>query len=331
MKLRALTAHIPAFDQDAVADVVWKLQKVEDEVVWTKRVALPPLPRSEPMDKVVELADLNKEVLFGLVHLDSKDPRVTEVPKALEPENAYASILVRRLDDVDKLSKLLAEIEPEKASRLSLTFSDYFVVTPYFPSGTGDVALPSLSASVLYVSEFDRNQEVQALAKADELAKTYARNLGLKYLGLDVSLSPWKEESLGRVIEQLSGRRLFEPSHLSTVFEINQRVFKAAVLAQVNALGFSEVMLPVAEDDVLTQRVSEGSLRLRDLISLSFVCVAGLDMIAVRADRDLLASLIKAMYAVYYVKRRPVGMRVIPTPGGDVVLKKFGRVVETQM
>lgn len=331
MKLRAITAHVPSFDIGTIEETATNMTKLSDEIVWTKRVTLPPLPKGVVADKLAEIADSNKDVLFGLFHLDSRDQRVNSLKDLLEGDNVYGSVLVRSVERIDDLVSLIISLEPEKASRFSLTFSDYFVVSPYFPSGTGDVAVPSLSASVLYVSEFKQGNEVQTLARADELAKSFAKRLGLKYLGLDVSLSPWMEESVGEVVESLSGRKMFDPTHFATIFEMNQRVFRAAVLAKVNALGFSEVMLPVAEDRVLTERVAEGSLRLRDLIALSFVCVAGLDMVAVRSDKEVIKSIIKAMYAVYYTKRRPVGMRVIPTSGGDVVLKKFGRVVETQM
>ncbi len=326
MKLRALVVHLPSFDPVQVEELASKLDEIKDEEVLTKRLTFAPLPRDVSLDKALELADEHKELLWGLMHLTLKDQRVERIPEYLEAENVYASILMKGTEQFDKVEELYRNLDPERASRFSITFSDYFVVSPYFPSGTGDVAVPSLSASLLYVEEFRSGNEVRALARGDELARIYAKKLGVKYLGLDVSLSPWGKESVGTVIEELSGKRLYDISHIYTVHEINQRIFRASVLAKVNAIGFSELMLPVAEDDTLTQRASEGLIRLKDLVALSFVCVAGLDMVAVRPD--LIRPLIKDMAAVYHVKRRPVGMRVIPTQGGDVMLKKFGRVVE---
>lgn len=328
MKLRALVIHSPTFEKEKLEELVSKLKEIRDENVLTKRITLAPLPRDVSLDKAVELADEHKEILWGLIHLSAKDPRTEKLPEYLSSDNVYGSILVKDLDQAEQIKKVYKGLDPEKSSRFSLTFSDYFVVSPYFPSGTGDVAVPSLSASLLYVDEFRSGNEVRTLARADEMARRYAKQIGVKYLGLDVSLSPWRSESVGSLIEFLSGRKVFDISQISVIHEINQRIFRASVIAKVNALGFSELMLPVAEDDVLTQRASEGSLRLRDLIAMSFVCTAGLDMVAVR--EELIAPLFKDMVAVYYVKRRPVGMRVIPTQGGDVLLKNFGRVVETQ-
>ena len=328
MKLRALVVHSPTFEREKLEQYASKLEEIKDESVWTKRITLAPTPREVSLDKVVEVADEHKEILWGMVHLPAKDPRTEKIPEYLGGDNVYASVLVKDPDQAELVKKVYRELDPEKASRFSLTFNDYFVVSPYFPSGTGDVAVPSLSASLLYVEEFRSGNEVRTLARADEMARIYSKQIGVKYLGLDVSLSPWRSESVGSLIENMSGKRVFDISQISVVHGINQRIFRASVIAKVNAIGFSELMLPVAEDEVLTQRASEGSLKLRDLIAMSFVCVAGLDMVAVK--EELIAPLVRDMLAVYYVKRRPVGMRVIPTQGGDVVLKNFGRVVETQ-
>jgi len=88
-------------------------------------------------------------------------------------------------------------------------------------------------------------------------------------------------------------------------------------------------MLPVAEDNTLMQRVSEGSLTLSQLLLLTSVCVAGVDMVAVRRDLETYKSLLKSTMAIQFIKRRPYGVRVIPSDGsGEFFLKEYGKIPE---
>lgn len=111
--------------------------------------------------------------------------------------------------------------------------------------------------------------------------------------------------------------------------EINKEIFEIAWKLKITPIGFSEVMLPVAEDNVLIERVNEGTLTLQGLFLLTSVCVAGIDMVVVKKDYDLIRKILKDSMALQIVKRRPYGVRLIPsTDSGYVYLKDYGRIPE---
>jgi len=79
-------------------------------------------------------------------------------------------------------------------------------------------------------------------------------------------------------------------------------------------------------------RASEGRLRLRDIIALSTVCVAGVDMVVIPAEYSFkhIEGLLKDAFEIAKFKGKVIGVRVIPyhsvKPGESVDLGLFGRV-----
>lgn len=113
--------------------------------------------------------------------------------------------------------------------------------------------------------------------------------------------------------------------------ELNQEILKASLISKVKPIGFSEVMLPVSEDNVLRRRAEDGSLTLTNLIALTYVCAAGIDMIAITRDKVTILNLLKALYSIRRVKMRPIGMRIVTTSGGKVRSKEFGDIPEVKV
>ena len=145
-------------------------------------------------------------------------------------------------------------------------------------------------------------------------------------MGVDLSLSPWREESVVAIIEKLIGNKIGFPGTINTIFSLNRLVKGLAKKLGVVTTGFNEVMLSVAEDNILNERVKEMAIRLRDLISYSALCAAGLDMVAVPRSIDITRIAID-MLTIYRVKGRSVAMRIIPVDGGpgtEILLKRFG-------
>ncbi|HEU4322659.1 MAG TPA: DUF711 family protein, partial [Roseiflexaceae bacterium] len=93
---------------------------------------------------------------------------------------------------------------------------------------------------------------------------------GVAFTGCDWSLAPHPDpaRSVGAAVEALSGVPFGAWGTLAAV-----RGLTAAIrAARVTRLGFSGVMLPVLEDDVLARRNTEGRYTLRDLLAFSAVC-----------------------------------------------------------
>ncbi|AAY80793.1 DUF711 family protein [Sulfolobus acidocaldarius] len=325
MKIRALTIFASNIDKDKIENYANQLSSINDSLIWSKRIAFPPKSLNE---KIIGKIPENKDIIYSIIHLSQKD-NLSLIKDILSVnENFYGSILLNNPSYVDNVSKFIYDLEPQLATRVAVLIYDDFLTTPYFPVGSANTLIDSMAISLIYPREFLDGNAQKALSVADEYAKKIATQLKLKYLGIDVSLSPWKEESVAEIIEKRSGK-LFSFGNMSTVAEINKEIFEIAWKLKITPIGFSEVMLPVAEDNVLIERVNEGTLTLQGLFLLTSVCVAGIDMVVVKKDYDLIRKILKDSMALQIVKRRPYGVRLIPsTDSGYVYLKDYGRIPE---
>ena len=327
MKIRALTLFLTDINKNKVEDYVNKLEIIKDERIWTKRIAFPPTPSNISLDKLGDLLPENKDILFSLIHVKSNDQRIKEIPSILKTNsNIYASILLKRIEDVKDISNFLYSLDPELSTRVAVLIYDDFLVTPYFPVGSANTILDSLAISLLYANDYLEGKVSKSLYEANQLGTKFSKLLNLKYIGIDISLSPWMNESVAEIIEKKSGK-IFSPGNIYTVLELNKEIFNEAWKQKINPIGFSETMLPVAEDSLLIKRVEEGNLRLPHLQQLTFVCVAGLDMVAITRDKDLYFKILLDSIAIQFNKRRPYGIRIIPSTGSDYIfVNGYGKI-----
>lgn len=61
---------------------------------------------------------------------------------------------------------------------------------------------------------------------AEDVGKEIANELGVDYLGIDTSLSPWGEESVVDAIERIYGVRFGEPGTLSAIYRLNKAIWR---------------------------------------------------------------------------------------------------------
>ncbi|WP_338600234.1 DUF711 family protein [Sulfolobus tengchongensis] len=330
MMIRAITIFVN--DYLKIDENTDKLSKLNENYIWSKRLSLPPTPKDLSLSKLIEfLPSKNKDIIFSLVSLQEKDKRIGEIKDILKTDNRiYAHVLVKTTENLRELSKLLISLEPEEASRFALLFNQDFLTTPYFPTSSANTLYVSFAISLLYVKEFKEKKIDEALSKADAIGRQLERKLGIKYLGIDASLSPWMEDSVGEIIESRSNK-IFSISNLWTIAEINREIFEGVWRNRITPIGFSELMLPVAEDNLLKERVKEGSLTLKDLLLMSYVCVAGIDMVGIHSDLLTFENILKSIYYIQYTKRKPYGVRMIPTNGSPVLTKMFGEIPEVKI
>ena len=337
-----------------VEDAAVKANEIADIIreridVWTVRVALPPLPEGvEPVrvaSAAFEAAEANGVKYIAAVHVNMGGlDNVSRIADAIEM-GIYGSALVPRLDQAEKAARLIIEISERDllaATRFALVFGASWPLTPYFPiavqtrSGIGfGVAALYVDDILASIGEYENIDVVRVVASRvfsliEEVSKQASTKLGIDYYGIDTSLSPWMSESVAMLLERIMGSRLGSPGTLSAIRELNKII--KALASTIDSIGFNEVMLPVAEDDVLKVRVGEGRVRLRDLLLYSTMCVAGVDMVVVGDEIGLkeLTGLVKDMYAIYKLKGFEVGLRIIRVSGrraGDEIsLGMFGRV-----
>ena len=92
------------------------------------------------------------------------------------------------------------------------------------------------------------------------------------------------------------------------------RVFKS--LQNVDAIGFSGLMLAVTEDSGLAQASIEGEFDIRSLLTYSSVCGIGLDTVPIVGDTpsDKLSALMRDTGTMAYRLNKPLTVRVFPVP-----------------
>ncbi|MCI2414543.1 MAG: DUF711 family protein [Candidatus Aramenus sp.] len=315
MQIRAITLMLSSLSKEKVEHYEKKLKEVKN--AWTKRISFPESDLS--VSRLIEMLPQDREILVSLCGLREKDSRLNDVVDALRSDdNVFCNVLVRTIEGAKEVAKLLTKLEPEEATRFAVLINDDFLNTPYFPASTSNVVVDSFALALLYVKDYSKGETSKAFQTANQYGYEVSKILKARFLGIDISLSPWMEESVGEIIEMRSGK-IFSLGNTWAVGEVNREIFAEAWKSRITPIGFSETMLPVAEDNVLRERVLEGSLTLSNLFQLTFSCASGIDMVGVREDRELFENLIKDSIAIQFVKRRPYAIRIIPVRGEESI------------
>ncbi|MCD6428105.1 MAG: DUF711 family protein [Desulfurococcales archaeon] len=360
--IRAITVHVPEHvsSQDEVRELTDRVKSIIERCrnllrrhsleCWGFRASFPSLKSIEHIDLheiAVSLKEFSSEcgVITAGLHLDeiSSVKHYELLIKFLEAsDKLYGSVLVSDVRHLDWYVECLEKhsSKSDLFTRLAVIFPSR-VLTPYFPASTSYSGLWGISIALRYVDLIKKvvtgvqgySELIEYIKKVFELCKGLEAEVGARCFGLDLSLSPWMDESIGEVVELLSQVDIPEPGSGWAVFKLNQLINQLALDAKVDIVGFNEVMLPIAEDNLLKKRVLEGKLRISDIAHLVMFCVSGVDMAAVYVGdeerREKLRKLLYDVYALSLVKRRSIGVRLIPTtvkPGGVISIEKFGDI-----
>ncbi|RKU06291.1 DUF711 domain-containing protein [Candidatus Poribacteria bacterium] len=145
------------------------------------------------------------------------------------------------------------------------------------------------------------------------LTEEIAKEAGIRFVGLDVSPAPMGVESIASAIEaQLSGR--FGERGTLTVVAAITWVLDSLDLPRC---GYSGLMLPVLEDEVLGNRSDEGCFNLDSLLLYSAVCGTGLDTIPIPGDASIsqICGILTDVASLSIRWGKPLSARLFPVPG----------------
>lgn len=307
--------------------------------VFTKRIVYPEMS-IDYKKRIVNEIELSGDTLvsIGYTGLDNIDK---ELVVEATTRGFYTALYGLWIDPV-KYSRLSSEIihsvssiEPYYASRLAICLHRELVETPYFPdtmsSGVESIGLSLLMPRhiIYYLKQGCSIDEypLRAIKYIDEITSIVKREIGVKRIFFDYSLSPWMDNSVVDLVEEL-GYKLLEPGFNYGLHQLSSLVNKLVSLGR-EASGFNEVMLPYAEDYRLIEAGGRGLLRARDLLLYTLSCVSGPDMIVVPQSIDKLSRFILDTYTVWLIKNKPLALRAIPVshnPGDVVDLGKFGKI-----
>jgi hypothetical protein len=162
------------------------------------------------------------------------------------------------------------------------------------------------------------NERLQPVEKLGQIVAEQGKHA---YLGIDTSPAPGLDCSIGAALETLTG----EPFGSASTLQACAAVTAAVKSVDVMTCGYSGLMLPILEDPVLAQRVTEGRVKIDDLLLYSTVCGTGLDVIPVPGDSAPadLARVIGDVATLAVRLKKPLSARLFAVPG-----KKAGERVE---
>ncbi len=272
---------------------------------------------------------------------DNDDPRYTNLltDAFAEPHVFVASLRVAAEDGVHWISvraaahliRQLADRTPD--GNANFGFAATAMLGPYgpffpgaFSTGAGTrFAIAWQAANVvaeaMAASHGDVAMAEKALAAAagahargiESLAKELERSLGWTYMGIDVSPAPNGSVSIGRAIENFTGVPFGSSGTLSAAALIT-RVMRGL---PVQKAGYSGMMVPILEDEVLAQRWGEGHISIDGLLAYSAVCGTGLDTVPLpgNVSEEQLARIIGDMAMLAFKWNKPLTARLMPARG----------------
>lgn len=137
----------------------------------------------------------------------------------------------------------------------------------------------------------------------------------IRFNGIDFSLAsqPDQAKSLGVAVERL-GVDVFGGSGTLFATTFLTSCIRGATIPRI---GFSGVMLPVFEDEVLARRAAEGCFSLNDLLLFSASHSNGLDAIPIPGNTspDEMAAIFLDMASLALSLGKPLMARLLPIPG----------------
>lgn len=316
-----------------VLDTAEKVLSSSGYEVFTKRLSLSSVSFNEasklidlvPRDILVSTGYLKERDLDKLIEL-AYNGLYTPILHPGEPDTELALIYS---DIIHRASS----IDPVVATRISIGFHEEDFMTPYFPdsSSRGD---RSIGLAFIYghivASVLKRNGTLGDAFEAVDRQISDVLWIIREHINLpvhvDLSLSPWMDKSVAEIYE-LMDCKLNESCVPYYTWLLNKHI--SSIASHYSAIGFNEVMLPYAEDNILMSYGERGLIRARDFLLYASTCVAGVDMVVIPRDVKRLAYLIASAMALKQAKKRPLSFRAIPVdarPGEVIDLGKFGKV-----
>jgi len=219
---------------------------------------------------------------------------------------------------------------------------------PFFPGayhlGGGRTFSVGLEGASVVVEVFARDHDPRIAEKA--LAAALARHLrdaeavnekiagstGWTCAGIDPTPAPLGDVSIGKAIESFTGGPFGAPGTMTAAAIIT----RAVQSAPIKRVGYSGLMVPVLEDNLLAKRWAEGAYNIDSLLAYSAVCAGGLDTVPLPGDvtEQQIARILGDVATLAFKWQKPLAARLLPVPGkkaGDRTEFEDGRMANTTL
>jgi uncharacterized protein len=149
--------------------------------------------------------------------------------------------------------------------------------------------------------------------QVETVAMQLARTTGWSYEGIDATPAPIGDRSIATAIESFIGAP-FGSVGTETASGI---ITRAVQSTPVKRTGYSGLMIPVMEDNVLAKRWAEGTFTLDSILAYSAVCAGGVDTVPLPGDvtEDQIARILGDVAWLAYRWNKPLAARLLPAPG----------------
>jgi len=327
-------------------DITSKFLELVDELksefkIWTIRLSLPYI--SPSVKNIEEYANVFENIaesysidFVSSLHFESGDSRIWDIPTILlNNKRTFGSIVLKNHGDLLFIAKVFEKLNEDNGYKFAAVWGE--TLTPYFPVSRAPIGSNGISYTPFIIEEYLSSKNlvdieervIKELTRTSSIIENLARKLNLEFYGVDLSPSPWMDISVAKVVENLEKIRFGEYGTLHGIWRLSRSINNIALKFQGKITGFNEVMLAVAEDNVLKERAVEGTYTIKDLIQYSFACVYGVDMVPVSKPVGYrrIAKILYDLKVASEVKGKPVGFRIIPVnaePGSIVDLGFFG-------
>ena len=272
---------------------------------------------------------------------DSDDPRAMHlIAKALSvPTRLHANASIAGADGIHwtvirESADLVRHLADDSTdSRGTLFFTGTAMVEPYSPffpgayhDGPGKVFSVGLEGASVVQEVFARthgdfNRSVVELTRqltvhakaAEAIGTRVASAKGWTFAGVDPTPAPRPGVSIGGAIETYTGAR-FGSSGTMTAALIITTAVKAVPVKQV---GYSGLMIPIMEDDVLSRRWAEKAITIDSMLAYSAVCGTGLDTIPLPGATSVeqLGRIFGDVASLAWKWKKPLSARLQPIKG----------------
>ena len=171
------------------------------------------------------------------------------------------------------------------------------------------VDAPNIEIASRQLKNLMEHEGKQIVALTEEVAK----KAEVRFVGLDVSPAPMGAESITDAIETLLPGRFGERGTLTVAGAITRTLDSL----DLPLCGYSGLMFPVLEDEVLGNRSREGYFNLDSLLLYSAVCGTGLDTIPIPGDTSIsqIYAILTDVAALSIRWAKPLSVRLFPVPG----------------
>jgi hypothetical protein len=166
--------------------------------------------------------------------------------------------------------------------------------------------------------------------QVEAVAMQIAKTTGWTYEGIDATPAPLGDRSIGAAIEHF-----LEAPFGSVGTETASGIITRAVQSTtVKRTGYSGLMIPIMEDNVLAKRWSEGTFTLDSILAYSAVCAGGVDTLPLPGDvsEEQIVRILGDVAWLAYRWNKPLAARLLPAPGkraGDQTEFSSGILVKT--